>query len=108
MDVSKYLTDEVITYIKNAIEEANGNEVFFTGLIDEKMKVVSVKVGSRGNEHTVPVNFSDERECHVLIHNHPGGNLTPSRADLSVAERASENAKGFYIINNEVNDIYSC
>ena len=106
MDVSKYLTQEVITDIKNAIEEAGGNEVFFTGLIDEKMKVVSVKVGSRGNEHTVPVNFSDERECHVLIHNHPGGNLTPSRADLSVAERASENARGFYIINNEVTDLY--
>ena len=106
MNVSKYFSEQAIEYMKNAIVEANGNEVFFTGLIDENMTVVTVKAGSRGNEHTVPVNFSDERECNVLIHNHPSGNLTPSGADLGVASRASENAKGFYIINNDVTDIY--
>ena len=106
MNVSKYFSEQAIEYMKNAIAEANGNEVFFTGLIDENMTVVTVKAGSRGNEHTVPVNFSDERECNVLIHNHPSGNLTPSGADLGVASRASENAKGFYIINNDVTDIY--
>ncbi len=106
MNVSKYFSEQAVEYMKNAIAEANGNEVFFTGLIDENMTIVTVKAGSRGNEHTVPVNFTDERECNVLIHNHPSGNLTPSGADLAVASRASENAKGFYIINNDVTNIY--
>ena len=106
MKVSKYFSEQAIDYMKNAIAEANGNEVFFTGLLDENMLVDTVKAGSRGNEHTVPVNFSDERKGQVLIHNHPSGNLTPSGADLAVASRASEDAKGFYIINNDVTDIY--
>lgn len=106
MKIEKYLSEEVIQYIIEAISEAGGNEVFFTGQLDENGIVVSVKIGSRGNEHTVPVNFSDMRVSSVLIHNHPGGNLTPSNADLGVASEASENAQGFYIINNEATDIY--
>lgn len=104
--VEKYFTQEVIDSLKTGIQEADGNEVFFTGQINEEGIVTSVKIGSRGNEHTVPVNFSDMAEASVLIHNHPGGNLTPSNADLSVASGASENARGFYIINNEVTKVY--
>ena len=106
MKITDYLTDEVIEDIFNSIEEAGGNEVFFTGQIDESGLVVSVKVGSRGAEHEVPVNFSDVRDSCVLIHNHPSGYLTPSQADLNVAEQAAQNAQGFYIVNNNVNDIY--
>ncbi|MCQ2591680.1 MAG: DEAD/DEAH box helicase family protein [Treponema sp.] len=106
MDIKKYLSDKVIEKIKSAIEEADGNEVFFTGSIDETGLVQEIKVGARGKENTVPVNFSDTRECAVLIHNHPSGNLTPSNADLGVASAASEKAQGFYIINNQVTKIY--
>lgn len=106
MKVDKYLTEEVVEDIFNSIEEAGGNEVFFTGQIDESGKVISVKVGSRGAEHEVPVNFADVRTSSVLIHNHPSGNLTPSQADLNVAEEAAQNAQGFFIVNNNVNDIY--
>lgn len=109
MEISKYLADRVRETIRNEIKNAGGNEVFFTGTIDEEGLVTAVKVGSRGNEHTVAVNFSDSRnllQASVLIHNHPGGNLTPSEADLGVAANASENAQGFYIINNSVTEIY--
>ncbi|MCR5063705.1 MAG: DEAD/DEAH box helicase family protein [Treponema sp.] len=106
MEISNYLSEEVRKEIKSAIEDAGGNEVFFTGTIDENGIVNSVKVGSRGNENTVPVNFNDERECAVLIHNHPGGNLLPSDADLNVASHSSEYGKGFYIINNDVTEVY--
>lgn len=106
LDISKYLSKEVISIIKKNISESNGNEVFFTGIIDSRGIVTSVKVGSRGNSHTVPVNLVDKRVCEVLIHNHPGGNLTPSRADLNVATDAAENAQGFYIVNNDVTKIY--
>lgn len=106
MDILKYLSEDVIEYIYSEIENAQGNEVFFTGEIDETGLVVSVKVGCRGNSNTVPVNFSDMRESSVIIHNHPSGKLFPSNADLGVASAASENAQGFYIINNDVSDIY--
>lgn len=106
VEINQYLSQDVKDFLKSAIKEAGGNEVFFTGEIDEKGVVDKVKIGSRGSEHTVPVNFTDKRKSSVLIHNHPGGNLTPSSADLGVASEASENAQGFYIINNEVTDIY--
>ena len=106
MEISKYLSDTVRQQIKAAIKEAGGNEVFFTGLISGQGIVSSVKIGSRGNDHTVPVNFSDARQSSVLIHNHPSGNLLPSEADLNVAAGASENGSGFYIINNSATEIY--
>ena len=76
------------------------------GVIDENAKVVCIKVGSRGNLNTVPVNFDDKRKSSVLIHNHPSGQLTPSSADLGLASECSENGQGFYIINNKVSEIY--
>lgn len=106
MDISNYLSDEVRIYIKNSISEANGKEVFFTGQINEAGLCISVKIGSRGAEHSVPVNFNDKRTASVLIHNHPSGNLTPSSADLGIASECSENAQGFYIVNNSVSEIY--
>ena len=108
MNIKQYFTDEVIQIMKKAIKEASGNEVFFTGEMNKDGIIIKVKVGARGKDNTVPVNFTDIRndKAAVLIHNHPGGNLTPSNADLSVAEFAAENSKGFYIINNQVSEIY--
>ena len=106
MDVSKYLSNEVKKNLKEGIEDAGGNEVFFTGDIDEKGLVVRAKIGSRGTENTVPVNFFDACESSVLIHNHPSGNLKPSDADLAVASKSSQKGQGFYIINNDASDIY--
>ncbi|MCR4743304.1 MAG: DEAD/DEAH box helicase family protein [Treponema sp.] len=106
MDISKYISDDICKFLKNSISEAQGNEVFFTGLINEEGIVTSAKIGSRGNEHRVPVNFTDQRQGHVLIHNHPSGLLKASDADLNVASLCAENAQGFYIINNDASDIY--
>ena len=106
VEISKYLSDSARQQIKAAIKEADGNEVFFTGNITKNGLVETVKIGSRGNSHTVPVNFSDLRNTSVLIHNHPSGHLIPSDADLNVAAEASENGCGFYIINNSATDIY--
>ena len=106
MKITDYLSSEVIKTIKEEIEQAGGNEVFFTGVIDENAKVVCIKVGSRGNLNTVPVNFDDKRKSSVLIHNHPSGQLTPSSADLGLASECSENGQGFYIINNKISEIY--
>ncbi len=105
-NISSLLSQSVINVIKNEIQKAGGNEVFFTGEINSNGEVISVTVGSRGNLHSVPVNPDVKRKGSVLIHNHPGGNLTPSNADLNVASISAENAQGFYIIDNDVKNIY--
>lgn len=108
MKVGSYFSQDAIAQLEAGINEACGNEVFFTGEIDADGIVVSVRVGSRGTSDTVPVNFSDARgsRSSVLIHNHPGGNLLPSPADLAVASDCAERAQGFYIVNNSVTDVY--
>lgn len=106
MDVSKRFTASAIETLRKEIKDAGGNEVFFIGITDEEGVVVSVKAVSRGHEHSVAVNFQESTEPCILIHNHPGGNLTPSEADLGVASRANENCQGFYIINNNADDVY--
>ena len=104
--IEDLFSSSVIKYIRSEIASSNENEVFFVGEINHDGKVTSVSVGSRGNLHSVPVNQDLKRKGSVLIHNHPGENLTPSDADLSVAAVSSENAQGFYIINNAVTEIY--
>ena len=106
VEIKKYLSEEVRSQIKAAIKDAGGNEVFFTGSISSEGLVSTIKVGSRGNEHTVAVNFSDAKNTSVLIHNHPSGNLLPSEADINVASNISEKGCGFYIVNNSVTEIY--
>ena len=85
---------------------ADGNEVFFSGMINETGMVISVTAASRGDEHSVPVNYAEARKGAVLIHNHPSGNLHPSGADLQIAANCAENAQGFFIVNNDVSDVY--
>lgn len=106
MNVTERFSKTVIAAMQRFIAEADGNEVFFTGHINGSGIVESVEAAARGNESSVPVNFSKMRECSVLIHNHPDGNIHPSDADLSVASGCSENAQGFYIINNDVSEVY--
>lgn len=96
----------VVIAMRREIERAGGNEVFFVAKTNENGVVTSAKALSRGDEHSVPINFGESREPCVLIHNHPGGNLTPSEADMAAASRANENSQGFYIVNNSVTEIY--
>jgi len=106
MEINRRFSAEVRSQMKEAIEDAGGNEVFFTGSIDSEGKIISVNVASRGNSDSVPVNFSEARIASVLIHNHPSGNLYPSDADLTIASDCSEKAQGFYIVNNAVSEVY--
>lgn len=92
--------------MRRQIKDADGNEVFFTGTINESGVIISVTAAARGNSNSVPLNYSEARKCSVLIHNHPSGVLYPSQADLNVASDCSENAQGFYIVNNSVTEVY--
>src|SRR3989442_4393003 len=42
----------------------------------------------------------------MLVHNHPGGVLEPSGADLAVAARLHDGGGGFGIVDNAVTEFY--
>ena len=104
--VNSRFTESVISFMRDAISKAQGNEVFFGGVINQEGVVISVEVAARGHKSAVPVQFEIAQRAHVLIHNHPSGGLQPSEADLAVASHAAERSQGFYIVNNDISDVY--
>ena len=106
-EIAKRFSMPAVIAMRREIERADGNEVFFAGTINASGMVTSVSAAARGTESEVLVNFFEARECGVLIHNHPGGNLHPSSADMAVAAGAAERGQGFYIIDNGVTDVYA-
>ncbi len=106
MDVSKRFSLEVIAQMKADVIEAGGNEVFWVGKINDQGIITSVQVGARGNSDSVVLNDSLSRQGNVLIHNHPDGFLQPSEADQNVAYSSQKVDYGFYIVNNDLSDVY--
>ncbi len=106
MDASCKLSSEVIQILKEAVEDAEGNEVMAWGRVSDGL-VVEAEVAARGDEASVPAVFQHMEKGDVVIHNHPGGLLKPSAADMQVAGRLGEHGIGFYIIDNDVERVYA-
>lgn len=107
MDVEKYFTTELAEEVRAAIAEADGNEVFFVGYVPPGTTVLcEVEVVARGNESSVPALMELAHRSQVVIHNHPNGRLTPSKADIEIASQLGQFGIGFLIINNKVNKLY--
>ena len=107
MNIEEKIYDEAIKNMKKIISEADGNEVFFKGILDDDGKVCRVEALARGNRHSAPALVKRMNREEVIIHNHPSGYLYPSDADVEVASYyANDFNGGFYIINNEVTEIY--
>ncbi|MBN1559127.1 DEAD/DEAH box helicase family protein [candidate division KSB1 bacterium] len=106
-DIAKYITADICDSMRAAIAEAYGNEVFFVGWIDEDMLVHDVQVVARGNESAAPAIMKIAQEADVVIHNHPSAVLKPSAADLKIAGMLEKFSVAFFIVNNNVDDIYA-
>ncbi len=106
LNIREYISEEVCVYIRDAIAEAGGVEVFFVGRTSNKKLVESAEVLARGNSVEVPAITSNCRPGDVVIHNHPSGHLTPSKADNSIASRLGNDGIGFYIVNNLADDVF--
>jgi ATP-dependent DNA helicase DinG len=105
-NIEKYLAENVIADMRQAIREAGGNEVFFVGYTEEDLVAHQMDVVARGNEMAVPAVLEVAREADVVIHNHPSGGLKPSNADLAIATQLDTFRVAFFIVDNEVEDIY--
>lgn len=104
--MDRFLSPAAQAALRTAIVEAHGNEVFCLGRTDADRRVNTVEVLARGHKRAVPAILQLCRPGDVVIHNHPGGNLTPSDADLEIASRLGGMGVGFYIIDNRSEQLY--
>jgi ATP-dependent DNA helicase DinG len=100
-----WLAGEAAQDMRHEIAVCSGNEVFFAGWLDNGY-LSRVKVLARGNKFSVPVVRQQLKPGMMVLHNHPGGDLTPSGADISVASRLGQDGIGFAIVNNSVDRSY--
>ncbi len=93
--------------MRKEIKKSFDNEVYFGLNLDENNILDYIEVIARGNENSAPAIINTSLEFDAVVHNHPSGNLTPSRPDIMIAsELGNEAGVGFLIVNNEVNDYY--
>ena len=105
-DACSRITLNALEKIRNAISEAGQNEVMFCGTLNKDGFVDTIIVAARGNESAVPALEAFMEKGDVIIHNHPGGYLKPSNADLNIASMLGKQGIGFFIIDNEAENIY--
>lgn len=106
MDIYERIEGNTLAIIRNEINAAGGNEVFFKGIINEEALVIKVEVIARGNSHSVPAIVSRLGKKDIIIHNHPSGVLYPSDNDVKLSAMHCQSGGGSYIINNEATEIY--
>lgn len=106
MKSGEKLNPKAIVRMKEAICDAEGQEVLFVVRLDENGMGHEVVVASRGNDTAAPAIYPFMEKGDVVIHNHPSGVLKPSSNDLVVASRLGNQGIGFYIVNNNVTKVY--
>jgi ATP-dependent DNA helicase DinG len=106
MKASERIDPHVIESMKEAIADTGGNEVLFVCTVDEDARITGIDVRARGNLDSVPAPDLHMQQGHVVVHNHPGGRLQPSRADLDVAANLSAQGIGSFIVDNAVHEVY--
>ena len=88
------------------IAAAGGREVSFAADVDRDGVIVGVRVLARGTVEMVLACPGALARGEMMLHNHPGGRLDPSGADLNVAARLHDAGVGFAIIDNAATEIY--
>lgn len=102
----KYISRSALEDISTAIGENSGSEVFFIGKTDPDLIIQEVEAHAFGGSHSVPVLMRLVEYGDVVLHNHPGGDLEPSEADVRAASALGDLGVGSYIIDNEVENLH--
>ncbi|MGQ3685652.1 MAG: helicase C-terminal domain-containing protein [Candidatus Loosdrechtia sp.] len=101
-----FFIPDAITSLRDAVAKAGGNEIFLIGKLNNELLVSDIDIYAMGNKHAVPAIAREAKQGDVIIHNHPGGILYPSDADLEVASHMGSLGIGFYIVDNNVEYLY--
>ncbi|WP_455383630.1 helicase C-terminal domain-containing protein [Salinispira pacifica] len=107
MDATERILPDIIQKLRTEIADSDGNEVVFVGRINSDGLICEVRAVGHGDESEVPAPLPHMERGDVVLHNHPGGLLRPSRADLSVAAELGSLGIGSYIVDNEVEKLYA-
>jgi len=105
--IKDYFNEQALNSVRKEIERANGNEVLIFGTTDEKNMIDKIEVVTRGNNDSVAVPIEKSFNYDVIVHNHPGGNLTPSAEDMNISTVIANRGVAFFIVNNEVTEVYT-
>ncbi|MBM4318739.1 MAG: helicase, partial [Deltaproteobacteria bacterium] len=103
----RYLAAPAREAIRQAIGEAEGNEVFFIGRPGESGVVEAVRVAARGTRRAVLALAGQVRHGEVVLHNHPSGELAPSATDMQIASTLADEGVGFLIVDNCATRVYA-
>ena len=107
LNIKSFFKNDIKNQIRDEINGAGGNEVFFLIEIDfDNEKIDNVEVLARGNQTMAPAIINSIPKNSMVLHNHPSGDTTPSGADIRVASNLGDKGIGFAISDNEVNDLY--
>ncbi|MCL1817667.1 MAG: helicase c2 [Spirochaetaceae bacterium] len=113
MQARERIHPAAIQKMRQAIDEAQGREVLFVGRLGSEGTVEAVSVAARGDEEMVPAPAPHMEKGEVVLHNHPdtpgvsrATNLKPSKADLGIAANLASQGIGFFIVDNEVSEVY--
>lgn len=80
-------------------------EVLKTIILNKKNTIISVITNAIGNNDNISIGIKEMlsepikqmANSIILVHNHPSGNLKPSKADILFTKKINENAKQFDI-----------
>lgn len=92
--------------IRTQIRLHGGNEVCFVCTVDEDGVIQTARKVAAGDIGSVLALPGVAARGEMLLHNHPGGDLTPSQADMDVAYRFHGNGVGFGIVDNDATRVY--
>jgi ATP-dependent DNA helicase DinG len=106
MHATDRLTPAVQAQLAHEIAAAGGREVCFVATCDPEGRVSDARVVARGTLDRVLALPGVARRGQMILHNHPGGDLEPSHADLNIAARFHDDGVGFGIIDNEAGRLY--
>lgn len=111
MDTRECILPEVVEHMRtdmaDAVDGVGGPlEILWVGRCDEDGLIAEVLAAARGTAEMVPALFPHMVRGDVVIHNHPGGDLRPSGADLQVASRLGNQGIGFFIVDSRIERVH--
>lgn len=100
LEIETLIRPDCRAQVASIIQGNGGREVFFVGKVDDQGRIAEVEAYAFGTDKAVPAIIHQAQYGDVVLHNHPGDDLEPSGADISVASTLGDAGVGCYIVDN--------